>query len=182
MERFVERKQVFSSADDTIVSSSLIGDNMDSSHISLAELDASIHQAGQKSGGESAFYSILIVEDDSALAHLESEFLIAHGYNVVTVQTGELAIATLGRFTPTIVVLDLELTGDVSGWDVFQALRSLQAPHPVPALITSSSAAAVRTHIRNYAESRWTLDLLPKPYSLQNLLKRIRRMLNDAPS
>jgi DNA-binding response OmpR family regulator len=169
-------------ADHKTVSNSLVGDNMDFSHISLAELDTLLHQTRQQSGGESTFYSILIVEDDSALARLESEFLKAHGYNVVTVQTGELAIATLGRFIPTLVVLDLELTGDVSGWDVFQALRSLQAPHPIPVLITSSSATAVRTHIRNYAESRWTLDLLPKPYSLQSLLKRIQRMLNDAPS
>jgi DNA-binding response OmpR family regulator len=164
------------------VSNSLVGDDMHVSHVSLTKLDASSYQIGQKSGDESALYSILVVEDDSGLAHLESEFLKAHGYNVVTVQTGELAIATLGRFIPNIVVLDLELTGDVSGWDVFQALRSLQAPHPIPVLITSSSATAVRTHIRNYAESRWTLDLLPKPYLLQSLLKRIQRMLNDAPS
>jgi DNA-binding response OmpR family regulator len=169
-------------ADHKTVGNSLVGANMDFCHISSTELDVSLQHAGQKSSGESAFYSMLIVEDDLALARLESEFLKAHGYNVVTVHTGELAITTLGRFIPTIVVLDLELTGDVSGWDVFQALRSLQAPHPIPVLITSSSATAVRTHIRNYAESRWTLDLLPKPYSLQNLLKRIQRMLNDAPS
>lgn len=169
-------------AEHRTVNNSLPGSDMSVSSISLTELDMSLRQTNQPSGAESVSYSILVVEDDSALAHLESEFLKAHGYNVVTVQTGELAIATLGRFIPTIVVLDLELTGDVSGWDVFQALRSLQAPHPVPVLITSSSATAVRTHIRNYAESRWTLDLLPKPYSLQSLLKRIQRMLNDAPS
>ena len=105
--------------------------------------------------------------------------LQARGYDVVTVESGERAIAALQRLVPDLVVLDLELSGVVDGWEVFKALRSFTSV-PVPVLITSSSALAVRKRIRGYSESRLTLDHLPKPYALPSLLKHVQRMLMEA--
>src|SRR5690348_9808476 len=65
---------------------------------------------------------ILVVDDDSSLAALEAEILAAHGYTVVTVHNGELAITTLRRSIPDLVVLDLELIGNLDGWAVFEEL------------------------------------------------------------
>ncbi len=121
---------------------------------------------------------LLVVEDDPTLAALEAEMLTAHGYSVVTVASGERAIATLRRSIPDLVVLDLELTGTISGWDVLQALRSLAS---IPVLITSSSITAVRAYMHHCGETRLTLDHLPKPYPLQMLLKRVKRMLASTP-
>jgi DNA-binding response OmpR family regulator len=117
---------------------------------------------------------ILVVEDDPTLAALEVEVLTAHGYTVVTVHSGELAITTLRNLIPDLVVLDLELTGNVNGWEVLQELRTIAH---IPVLITSSSVAAVRTYMRDSGETRCTLDHLPKPYPMQTLLKRVKRML-----
>lgn len=118
--------------------------------------------------------SILVVEDDSTLATLEAEILAAHGYTVVIVHTGEDAITVFRTLMPDLVVLDLELNGNFTGWDVLQALRSLAT---VPVLFTSSSIDAVRKYIRRRGETRSTLDHLPKPYPMQTLLKRVERML-----
>ena len=74
-------------------------------------------------------------------ATLEADILTAHGYIVVTVHSGELAITTLRRSIPDLVVLDLELIGNIQGWDVLQELRTLSS---VPVLITSSSATTAR--------------------------------------
>jgi DNA-binding response OmpR family regulator len=142
------------------------------------ETHMSAHPTHDSSEGQRTQPCILVVEDDPTLAALESEFLRAHGYAVTSVSSGELAIAEFRRFTPNLVVLDLELTGTVDGWDVLQALR-VQAT--IPVLLTTSSATAVRKHIRNRGESRITLDHLPKPYPMQALLKRVRRMLMIAP-
>ena len=89
---------------------------------------------------------ILVVEDDSTLASLEVEVLTAHGYTVVTVHSGELAITTLRHLIPDLVVLDLELIGNINGWEVLQELRTIAH---IPVLITSSSAVAVRTYMRD---------------------------------
>src|SRR5436853_1203922 len=111
---------------------------------------------------------ILVVEDDSALATLEAEVLRNHGYIVTTLPSGELAIAALHRAVPDLVVLDIELPGNVNGWQVLQTLRTLAS---IPVLITSSSTVAVRQYMRSRGETRGTLDHLPKPFPLQTFLK-----------
>lgn len=149
--------------------------NMDSLHGKSA-LDPSTSErpSSQPDEGRQSSKRILVVEDDPKLATLEADILSAHGYAVVTVPSGELAISTLRRSIPDLVVLDLELTGEHSGWDVLHALRDLAA---IPVLITSSSVTAVRTYMHSCGETRLTLDHLSKPYPLQMLLKRIKRML-----
>jgi DNA-binding response OmpR family regulator len=119
-------------------------------------------------------HSILVVEDDPALAALEAGVLTAHGYAVVIVDTGERAVAALHNTLPDLVILDLELTGTLNGWDVLQTLRKYAI---VPVLLTTSSTTTVRKYIRSRGETRYTLDHLPKPYPIQTLLKRIERML-----
>jgi DNA-binding response OmpR family regulator len=120
---------------------------------------------------------ILLVEDDASLAALAAEVLIAHGYTVVTVESGEGALALLRTVTPDLVVLDLELTGVLTGLDVLQALRSYAT---IPVLFTTSATTEVRKYTRQTGESRETLDSLPKPYTMPVLLKRVQRMLTIA--
>jgi DNA-binding response OmpR family regulator len=120
---------------------------------------------------------ILVVEDDPSLAHLEGEVLAANGYAVAIAGNGELAIAALRQSIPDLVLLDLELSGNMNGWDVLHTLRSYAR---VPVLLTSAESA-VRKQMRTSGEDRSTLDHLPKPYPMHTLLKRIQRMLMIAP-
>ncbi len=117
---------------------------------------------------------ILVVEDDPTLATLEVEVLTAHGYSVSTLPSGEQALTALHSALPDLVVLDLELTGHLSGWEVFETLRTITS---IPVLITTSSLLTIRAYIHNCGETRGTLDHLPKPYPMQTLLKRVKRML-----
>src|SRR5579863_7898896 len=121
---------------------------------------------------------ILVVEDDPSLAQLEASYLTACHYSVVIAGTGELAITALSDFSPDLVVLDLELPGGLSGWDVLQALRTKAR---IPVLVTTSLTQDIRKHIRSNGESRSTLDHLPKPYPMQTLLRRVKRMLTIVP-
>lgn len=123
-------------------------------------------------------YRILVVEDDSSLAHVEASFLSAQDYTVVIASTGEQAITTLSDFNPDLVVLDLELPGLLSGWDVLQVLRQHTK---IPVLLTTSLTLDMRKYLRTSGETRLTLDHLPKPYPMQTLLKRVKRMLMMAP-
>jgi DNA-binding response OmpR family regulator len=153
-----------------------VGGNMGSLNGTTAhKVDISVQNRLE---GQHTTQRILLVEDDLALAALEAEFLTAHGYTVVTVHSGERAIMALRHSLPDLVVLDLELTGSVNGWDVLQALRTSAT---IPVLLTTSSATAVRTYKRTHGETKFTLDHLPKPYPMQTLLKRVKRMLTIAP-
>lgn len=127
---------------------------------------------------EEKHYRILVVEDDMTLARLEANFLTAHNYTVMIVGNGELAISTLNDFVPDLVVLDLELPGLLSGWDVLQVLRRTTR---IPVILATSLQPDVRRYCRTHGETRLTLDHLAKPYQMQTLLRRIKRMLMIAP-
>ena len=128
-------------------------------------------------GEPSSSPRILVVEDDASLAILEANILVAHGYKVAIATDGEIAITALQQALPDLVLLDLDLSGTVTGWNVLQALRSYST---TPVLLTSAELA-VRRQIRMRGETRSTLDHLPKPYLMQTLLKRIERMLTTGP-
>lgn len=136
------------------------------------------HLELEQSGEQSETHCILVVEDDPALASLEANILKSHGFTVVTVNSGELAITALSHAIPDLVVLDLELIGKVSGWDVLEELRACA---PIPVLLTTSSTVAVRRYMYARGETRETLDHLPKPYPMQTFLRRVKRMLMTAP-
>jgi twitching motility two-component system response regulator PilH len=123
---------------------------------------------------------ILLVEDDTSLARLESGILTAHGYMVTRVESGELALKALYEAIPNLVLLDLDLPGAVNGWDVLHALRARADTSITPVLLTSAEATAQK-RLRTCGETRLTLDHLPKPYPIQTLLKRIERMLSMTP-
>jgi len=67
--------------------------------------------------------SILIVEDDSGIAHLERRVLERVGYSATIASTAEEALDRLGRERFDLVLLDYQLGGPVSGLDVYQRLR-----------------------------------------------------------
>ncbi len=122
-------------------------------------------------------YHILVVEDDSSLANLEAGILKAHGYLVAIASNGEMAITFLEHNLPDLVLLDLDLSSTINGWDVLQMLRTYSR---TPVLLTSAESA-VNRQVRFRGETRSTLDLLLKPFLIQTLLKRIERMLRIAP-
>ncbi len=122
-------------------------------------------------------YHILVVEDDSSLANLEAGILKARGYLVTIASNGEMAITILEQNVPDLVLLDLDLSGTINGWDVLQRLRT----HSRTPVLLTSAQSSVNKHIRFRGETRSTLGLLPKPFLMQTLLKRIERMLTIAP-
>jgi len=142
--------------------------------LSLDEARVFVNSPLERQEKSKTRYRILVVEDDSSLAHLEANFLAAYGYTVAIAGTGELAVTALNNFIPDLVVLDLELPGLLSGWDVLQVLRQRTR---IPVLLTTSLTPDMRKYLRTHGESRLTLDHLAKPYPMQALLKRIKRML-----
>ncbi|HVB75508.1 MAG TPA: response regulator [Ktedonobacteraceae bacterium] len=122
-------------------------------------------------------HHILLVEDDISLARLEADILTACGYAVALATSGETAITALRQAIPDLVLLDLDLSGIITGWDVFKVLRSYSS---APVLLTSAEST-IRSSIRIQGEPKSTLDHLPKPYPMQALLKRIERMLAIMP-
>ena len=110
---------------------------------------------------------ILIVEDDSELAGLLTDFLRAEGYTVTAVASGERAIELFQKYGARLVVLDINLP-DVNGFAVCSKLRE---DADTPILIVSC-----RTEKEDKL-SGFDLgadDYIEKPYDIDILIAKIK--------
>ena len=118
---------------------------------------------------------ILVVEDEPKMARLLHRGLTERGDVVEVASTGEaaVAIARTGEFD--VVLLDVTLPG-MDGFEVCRQLRAARVWAPVLMLTARS---AVEDRIRGLDAG--ADDYLPKPFSLAELLARIRALVRRDP-
>jgi DNA-binding response OmpR family regulator len=117
---------------------------------------------------------ILVIEDEARIQAFLARGLEAEGYTVVAADNGRdgLDLASAGRWD--LVVLDLLLPG-LSGLQVLQELHRARPHLPVVIL---SARSDLQTKLRGFALG--ATDYVPKPFSLDELLARIRVQLRGA--
>jgi CheY-like chemotaxis protein len=81
--------------------------------------------------------TLLIVEDDETFSKLVAEAGQAHGFHSIEVNSGELALHVLERFTPTAIMLDIKLPG-ISGFGILETLKELPQLRHVPVHMISA--------------------------------------------
>ncbi|HET7340890.1 MAG TPA: response regulator [Methylomirabilota bacterium] len=117
---------------------------------------------------------ILVVEDNRDTSILLRDLLVAEGYDVESVPTGEAALEALERTPETdLVVLDLMLPG-MSGYDVIEELRRRPELAATPILVLSalSSPSARIRGLRDGAD-----DYMTKPFLPEELVARTRTLV-----
>ncbi|MCZ6602189.1 MAG: response regulator transcription factor [Planctomycetota bacterium] len=115
--------------------------------------------------------TILIVEDDAAIRTGLVDTLRLEGYRVLQAEEGGVALRLAREQDPDCIVLDLMLP-DRSGFDVCQALRRDRARGAILILTAKS-----RDEDRVKGLDLGADDYLTKPFSLEELLARIRALL-----
>lgn len=114
--------------------------------------------------------TILLVEDEATLVQTIAYTLRREGYTVVTAGDGQTALTLAREARPDLVVLDLMLPG----LDGFEVCRRLRAESAVPILILSARDTEID---RVVGLEIGADDYLTKPFSLRELLARIRALL-----
>lgn len=114
--------------------------------------------------------TMLVVEDDPAVRNLVVTTLGAHGYEHLTASTGRAAMAAAATSNPDIMLLDLGLP-DIDGVDVIRKVRSWSQ---MPIIVVSA-----RSEDRDKIEAldAGADDYLTKPFSVEELLARVRTTL-----
>ena len=115
--------------------------------------------------------SVLVVEDDAALASMLQELLEGEGYTVVAAHDGQRALheGLSGRFD--ILLLDRGLPA-IDGLDVLGRLRAKGIATPALILSALSNPADRVEGLDRGAE-----DYLGKPFDIDELLARLRSLL-----
>lgn len=112
---------------------------------------------------------LLVVEDDAPVRNLITTTLKAHEYKYVTAQNGQAAIMAASSHNPDVVLLDLGLP-DMDGVEVIERIRSWS---DMPIVVISA-----RSEDRDKIEAldAGADDYLTKPFSVEELLARLRVM------
>lgn len=114
--------------------------------------------------------SVLLVEDDQALAQALALELGHYGHEVKIERDGPAGLLTTRDWTPDLVLLDLGLPS-LDGMEVCRRLRATSA---VPIIIiTAREAVSDRVQGLDAGAD----DYLAKPFSLEELMARVRSAL-----
>ena len=117
---------------------------------------------------------VLVADDDRAVRESLERALQLAGYEVELASDGDMALGAIERRTPDAVVLDVMMPG-YDGLDVTRRLRREGNRIPI-LLLTARDAVGDRVEGLDAGAD----DYLPKPFSLDELLARLRALLRRA--
>ena len=112
---------------------------------------------------------VLVVEDDAPVRNLISTTLKTRGYEYLIARNGESAIMEASSHNPDVVLLDLGLP-DIDGVDVIKKIRTWSE---MPIIVISARA---EDKDKIDALDAGADDYLTKPFSVEELLARLRVM------
>jgi two-component system OmpR family response regulator len=119
-------------------------------------------------------HRILVVDDEPNIVDVISMALRYQGFAVESAGTGAAALAAVESFRPHLIVLDVMLP-DMEGFDVARRLGADRARVPIVFL---TARDATEDKIRGLTIGGD--DYVTKPFSLEELLARIRSILRRA--
>jgi two-component system copper resistance phosphate regulon response regulator CusR len=119
---------------------------------------------------------ILIVEDEPQIASFVSRGLMAAGYETTVIEDGAEALLAISRGDADLVLLDVGLP-TMDGFDVLRNARAQGASMPIIML-------TARTSTRDTVEGldAGASDYVPKPFTFEELLARVRSRLRETSS
>ena len=119
---------------------------------------------------------VLVVEDDAAILRGLTDNLEAESYVVLTARDGEAGYAILEQEEPDLVILDLMLP-KLSGYEICQRARSEGMTVPI-LMLTAKGTESDRVLGLDLGAD----DYVTKPFSVRELLARVRALLRRGQS
>lgn len=117
--------------------------------------------------------TILVAEDDSSIRELVRARLQISGYDVVTARTGAEAVSRVRTSVVDGLILDINMP-EVDGFGVLRAIQETPGIRRLPVLMLTARHA--HDDVRR-AVMLGARDYLTKPFSEQQLIARVARLL-----
>ena len=114
-------------------------------------------------------FQILIVEDDPPIRNLIATTLKTHDYKYLLAKNGEEALLSASTYAPDVVFLDLGLP-DIDGVEIIKRIREWSN---MPIIVISARS---EDEDKIEALDAGADDYLTKPFSIEELLARLRVM------
>ncbi|MEV6305420.1 PAS domain S-box protein [Actinoplanes sp. NPDC051861] len=124
-------------------------------------------------GGEGR--TVLVVEDEPALARVVARILHNGGYHVVTVENGPAALAADEKHPCDVLLTDV-IMPEMSGPRLVEVLRERRPELPVLYMSGYSNGLLGTTHVLD-----GDIAFIEKPFTAHDLLHKLQDVLNGAP-
>lgn len=111
---------------------------------------------------------LLVVDDEPDFLKLIERRLTKRNIDVDTVTNGETALQYLGNYPVDVVVLDVRMPG-MNGMEV---LKQIRKRFPDVEVILLTGHGSIQSGIEGISQGAY--DYILKPFSIDNLLERIR--------
>lgn len=117
-------------------------------------------------------FKIGYVEDEPNLANLVCKYLNSEGFEVTHITTGEEALDKINE-SYDLWILDIMLPGGLNGYDLIKKIRNIYPKMPV--IFTSARDQDID---RIMGLELGSDDYISKPFSIRELMLRIKNLLN----
>ena len=121
-------------------------------------------------------FRIAVIDDDAVFLELMQDLLGAgEGYEVVTSAEWVDSFVFIKETQPDLVILDLMMGREQTGWAILELLREDPATRDVPVILCSAATPALDKHADRLAQGR--VSALAKPFDVEKLLSEVDRLL-----
>jgi two-component system phosphate regulon response regulator PhoB len=123
---------------------------------------------------------IAVIDDDAIFVDLMHDLLAnGEGYEVLSTAHWLQSFEFIKEVQPDLVILDLMLGRQQSGWSVLQLLREDPATTSIPVILCSAAAPAL-SQCNGSANGHGALEAVSKPFDVDHILNVIERLLKQA--
>ncbi|MHB8835228.1 MAG: response regulator [Candidatus Methylomirabilia bacterium] len=125
--------------------------------------------------GESRRQSVLIIDDDPALARALGQVLVQYDLDVTVAGTGMEGLTMAGANRPDLILLDVNMPG-IDGFETCRRLKAAANTKEIPVVFLSGETA-IEDKVRGFQAGG--LDYITKPFQTQEVLARVMTQLTN---
>ena len=116
---------------------------------------------------------VLVLDDDADICTMLSLVLGTHGYSILTAQDAPAAKILLAQNKVDLLIMDMLLSG-YDGTDICREVKQDKKTLTLPILMFSA-----HPHGRQACMEAGADDFIPKPFELNELLGKVRKMIEN---
>lgn len=123
---------------------------------------------------------IAAINNDAAFLHLIQALLREEGYDVLLIQTGDIALDTVKQRQPKLVILDIDATIPNASWRLADLLTLDPQTTDIPLIICSIADEALAARKEKLAVASGLI--IEKPFNLNELMEAVQKLHNNRPA
>ncbi len=123
---------------------------------------------------EGQMRKVVCVEDEPEMIDLMRLILSRKGFEVIGANGGVQGLQTIRAEKPDLVLLDLMMP-EMDGWQVYQQLKADVSTADIPVIVVTAKAQNIDKVLGLHIAK--VDDYIPKPFSLQELVDRVEKVL-----